>query len=354
MRFRFAFLAISLIKICIVMYFSFFPTTFFGGGNDSTFYDAYAQGEDSQIPNVWPVVLRKLNDLGMYSRSGVSYVLALLGVCVVPLLAARLAVIRFQFFQAPTFWFVAFVIATYPTLFFYTFDIYRDVLMVFLFLLGLFAVRSFINSASALTTIYSMCIVMCISYALFLLRPYLGFGFLMAFLGFRIFKFNTVPLTIYLACFLAALNSAFALSFLDPLFIYRGIFDDMDGGTNIGIRFESNHLFVFDFLKSATYQIFGFYFPNFPSILVFIAESVPFMISLGYLIKNRRYANPFVSYLFTFSLVYSTIWILGNDNLGTAVRLRMYAYISIFIAAVIISQRKRGCDHGDHKFGVYR
>ena len=45
--------------------------------------------------------------------------------------------------------------------------------------------------------------------------------------------------------------------------------------------------------------------------------------------------------MFVFSVVYSIIWLLGNDNLGTAMRLRMYAYVSFIICSVIIYQRKK-------------
>ncbi len=339
-RFCIAFGLIVIIKICAVIYFSAFPVDFFGGGNDSEYYDAYAQGVDSEIPNIWPVLLRHLNDLGMYSRTSVSYFLALLGVLVIPLLVARLAVVKAGAFQVRTFWFVAFVIAAYPTLFFYTFDIYRDVLMVFVFLLGLLAIKGFIDGVSVFNKIGLLFLVFCIGYFLYLLRPYLGFGFLLAFFGFNFFRFRTASLSLYLVCFLLFINLAFAFGFLDPILMYREIFDDMEGGSNIGIRFGSTEMFLPYFLKSFLYQIFGFYFPNYFSVVIFFLESVPFMIGLIYLVRNRRYANAFVSYLVIFSLIYSTVWLLGNDNLGTAVRLRMYSYISIFIASMIVFQRK--------------
>ena len=347
MKYGIAFFTIGLVKVSILIYFSLFPAIFFGGGNDSEFYDAYAQGVDSEIPNIWPVLLRHLNDLGMYSRTGVSYFLALLGVLVIPLLVARLAVVKGAF-QVRTFWFVVFVIAAYPTLFFYTFDIYRDVLMVFVFLVGLLAIKGFIDGVSVPNKIGSLFVVFCIGYFLYLLRPYLGFGFLLAFFGFNFFRFRTASLSLYLVSFLLLINLAFAFGYLDPILMYREIFDDMDGGSNFGIRFESTEMFLLDFLKSALYQIFGIYFPNYPSVVVFFLESIPFMISLIYLVKNRRFADPFVSYLVIFSLIYSTVWLLGNDNLGTAVRLRMYIYISIFIASTIVFQRKSISVPGSH------
>lgn len=50
MKYRLLFIAVTLAKISIFVYFALFPTIFFGGGNDSEYYDAYAQGQDSEIP----------------------------------------------------------------------------------------------------------------------------------------------------------------------------------------------------------------------------------------------------------------------------------------------------------------
>ena len=285
------------------------------------------------------------------AREGVSYFLAFLGVLIIPLLIAYLAVVRGAASHTNIFWSVALVIAVYPTLFFYTFDIYRDVFMVFVFLLGLLAIRGFIFSSSLVRRVGFLFLVLGFGYFLYLLRPYLGFGFLIALLGFGIFSFRTVSLSFYLILFLLLLNVIFVLGFLDPILMYREIFDDMEGGSNIDIRFSTNGMFLPDFAKSFLYQIFGLYFPNYFSVIAFFFESVPFTIVLVYLIKNRRYANSFVSYLVAFFLIYSTIWLLGNDNLGTAVRLRMYSYISVFIASVIVFQRKAASASSDLVLG---
>lgn len=64
-------------------------------------------------------------------------------------------------------------------------------------------------------------------------------------------------------------------------------------------------------------------------------------MALVYVVRNRVYADSFVNYMVAFSVAYSAIWLLGNDNLGTAMRLRMYVYISFIICSLIIYQRKR-------------
>lgn len=48
----------------------------------------------------------------------------------------------------------------------------------------------------------------------------------------------------------------------------------------------------------------------------------------------------FMSDLIIFFVVCSTVWLLGNDNLGAAVRLRVYNYIAIFISCMMVFQWK--------------
>ncbi|WP_189396618.1 hypothetical protein [Janthinobacterium lividum] len=340
MKYRLLFAFLTFSKISIFIYIFLFPAVFFGGGNDSDFYDSYALGEDSEIPNIWPVILRILNEHGLYSRKGVSFFLAFLGILVIPLLVGKLASIKNSPVHQRVFWIAAIFMAAYPTLFFYTFDIYRDVFMVFLFVLGLMSVRKFTASADIAEKIWHTLLITLISYFLYLFRPYLGFGFFISFIGFSYFQFKKISLSFLLASLIAALNILFLLGLLQPIFAYRGNFDDMDGGSNIGIRFDSIAIFIPDFIKSFLYQIFGLYFPNYFSIVVFLVESLPFIFMFFYLIKNRRHSNAFVNYLVVFFISYSTIWLLGNDNLGTAVRLRLYSYISILLACAIIYQRK--------------
>lgn len=340
MKYRLLFTFLTLSKISIFIYIFLFPAVFFGGGNDSEFYDSYALGEDSEIPNIWPVILRTLNEYGLYSRKGVSFFLAFLGILVIPLLVGKLAAIKNSPMRQRVFWIAAIFMAAYPTLFFYTFDIYRDVFMVFLFVLGLMSVRKFIVTVDIAEKIWHALLITLISYFLYLFRPYLGFGFFISFVGFNYFQFKKISLLFLLAALVAALNILFLLGLLQPIFAYRGNFDDMDGGSNIGIRFDSITIFIPDFIKSFLYQIFGLYFPNYFAIAVFLIESLPFILMFFYLIKNRRHSNAFVNYLIVFFISYSTIWLLGNDNLGTAVRLRVYSYISVLLACAIIYQRK--------------
>ena len=80
--------------------------------------------------------------------------------------------------------------------------------------------------------------------------------------------------------------------------------------------------------------------PNFSSILVLILESVPFIFALFYVFKNIRFVTKFASFLLVFFVIYTTVWLMGNDNLGTAVRLRVPSYLVIFACMFIVYQEK--------------
>jgi hypothetical protein len=79
---------------------------------------------------------------------------------------------------------------------------------------------------------------------------------------------------------------------------------------------------------------------NGSAVFVFLFESLPFIFALFYVFKNIRFATNFVKYLIVFFVIYTTIWVMGNDNLGTAVRLRVPGYLAIFACMLIIYQEK--------------
>lgn len=335
------FAIIVFVKVCVFSFLMMNPQTFFSGGNDGDYYDAYARGADLVTSSIWPDVLRFLNDCGLYSRSGVSFVLMLLGVVFIPWMVSRLCIERTAGSDKSICYLALVVMSAYPTLFYYTLDIYRDVAMLFVFLLGIFAVRASIESRTLLGKLAAVLVVFVVGGALFLLRGYLGFAFVVSFLLFKLVRFRRFGVVTHGVSILILLNLFFAFGYLRPLMKYRELFDSLQGGSNLGIRFESISGFIPDFLESFSGQLFGFFFPNGFSIVLFVLESAPFILGLGYVLLNRRYSSALIDFIYVFSITYSIIWILGNDNLGTAARLRMYNYVGVLIACFLIYQRKR-------------
>jgi hypothetical protein len=335
------FFSIFILKIVTYIFFIIYGYEIFGGGNDGDYYDAYALGQTEIALNSWSYILRTLNEIGIYSRNSMRLILMLLGFLIIPFMVAKLSIVNDSLYLKRIFWFTAVYVSIYPTMAYYTLDIYRDVFMVFCFLLGLFSVRAFIETNKNINRIFFIFSIILISLLLYSLRIYLGIAFFASFLFYHFFDFKKGKLLISFFIYLIIMNILFATGFLNPIFAYREIFsNEMEGGSNLGIVFDSIPLFSIQFLKSFFYQIVGLFFSGTSSIIVFMFESAPILLLFIYLVKNRKYSNKFINFLIMFFVMYSSVWVLGNDNLGTAVRLRIYNYLSIIIGFLIVYQRK--------------
>ncbi|ULG68386.1 hypothetical protein [Marinobacterium sediminicola] len=328
-------------KVITLLVISYIGNDFFGGGNDSNYYHAYAVGDVDVAVNLWPILLRYLNELGFYSRGGVTFLLTLLGVFVIPFMVANLSIIKSSLLKNRVYWAAVFVVSCYPTLTYLTTDMYRDVSMVFLWLAGVFVYKKLTEVKKVFFRICLILLGLVIAYILYLFRPYLGFGYIISLLFSSLYSFKRYPFWLTLVAFVVLLQVMFSIGVLEPILNYRSIFhENMIGGSNIGLTFSSSLTFIAEVLASFVFQILGLYLISFSAVVAFILESAPFIFLLIYLVRNRKYSNNFIDYLIVFFVVYTTIWLIGNDNLGTAARLRMFSYISILIAFFIVYQNK--------------
>jgi len=177
---------------------------------------------------------------------------------------------------------------------------------------------------------------------LFLLRPYLGAALGLTPFVYLIFSKTKKYIKSWIILYFAALILAKVTGVLDPLFIYRGSYGFDKGGTTLGIDLlnkDSVTFFVY-YLYSFFGQLFGLFLVNINALLVFFLESVPFIVALVYLFKNIRFMTRFSSFLLVFFVIYTSVWVLANDNLGTAVRLRIPSYLAIFACMFIVYQVK--------------
>ena len=128
----------------------------------------------------------------------------------------------------------------------------------------------------------------------------------------------------------------------DALFVYRSSIGFEKGGTTLGLDMINKDpvTFLIYYLYSVFGQLFGLFFVNKSAVLVFFLESVPFIVALVYLFKNIKFMTRFSSFLLVFFVIYTTVWVLSNDNLGTAVRLRVPSYLVIFACMFIVYQVK--------------
>ncbi|MFB5700135.1 hypothetical protein ACE5JW_07375 [Acinetobacter radioresistens] len=300
-----------------------------GGGNDSDYYDAYALGYTDVSVNVWPVILRLFNDLGFYSRDGISYLFLFINLFIIPFLVAKLSGLNFKKDQK-YYLYSTLLCLIYPTLFFYTFDIYRDVFMTFSFLIGCWIVKKSLTSSSFFS--FSLLYILAILIGLFLLalRPYLGYAFLLALALWKI-KLTKKRIYLFLLLYLLTLFIANYIGLLERLTEYRSGFEDGGGGSTLGLNFSNPVMFIPNLILSTLGQLFGLYVTNPFAIILLLIETVPFFGMLIYVVRNINLADNFIRFLIIFFVLYASVWLIGNDNLGTAIRLRIYNYFATYI-----------------------
>lgn len=310
-----------------------------GGGNDSNYYHNYAIGLDNLAVNIWPVILRYFNSISLYSRDAVSSLLYFISISLIPLMVCNLAGLTFRHNQK-LYLYLLFLCQIYPTLYFYTWDIYRDVFMVFVFLLGCLIVKKTIYSKSIISFTFYFLISIIIGYFLISLRPYLGYTFLLSLFLWKV-KLTKIRIYIFGLLYTISLFIAYSLGYLDKLIMYRSGFEEMGGGSTMGLDFTNPVLFIPNLILSTFGQLFGLYITNVLAIGLLIIETIPFTLMLIYIIKNIKLADSFLRFLIIFFFLYGSIWLIGNDNLGTAVRLRMYNYIAVYICFFYILRSKK-------------
>ena len=259
---------------------------------------------------------------------------------IIPLLVGALAEVSVASIRHRAYWAASVVTAAYPTVMYYSMDVFRDVFMVFVWICGLFVFKLFSAGTKRGMRIALMLLGLFFSIFLYSLRPYLGLAYFTALLFGGFYSFRSFPLLRTVLVYSIGLSVMFTAGLLGPLVNYRTGFDPLNGGSTLGIQFDSLATFFPLFFQSAVIQLLGLHFSNLLSVTMFFLEGLPFVLFLIYVVKNRAYSTKFVDYLLVFSIAYASIWLLGNDNFGTAVRLRIFNYLSVLIAFFVIYQRK--------------
>lgn len=310
-----------------------------GGGSDANYYHDYALGYIDLAVNFWPVILRFLNDFGLYSRDGISYLLLFINLFIIPFLVAKLSNLNFKKSQKYYLYSVLLCLI-YPTLFFYTVDVYRDVFMVFSFLVGCLIVKKCLSSSNFISFSCFYILAILIGFFLLALRPYLGYAFLMALVLWKI-KLTKKRIFLFAILYFFALFIANYIGALEVLTEYReGFENELQGGSNLGLDFSNPAFFLPNFILSTLGQLFGLYLVNPFAVLLFIIETIPVLFMLSFILKNIKYADGFIRFLIVFFVLYASVWLIGNDNLGTAVRLRLYNYLAVYICFFYILKLK--------------
>jgi len=331
---------IIILKVIFYIFFTWISPEYslVGGGNDADYYHGYALGYYNIAVNYWPIILRFLNEIGFYNRETLSLILFAISITLLPYLYYKMIKIpgdEIKLVKAGSIFLVIF----YPSLFFFTLDIYREIFMFTILALSLIIYKKILETNRLRNKVYFL-IYLSLSYFLYLLRDYLGFALLLTPFVYLILSKTKKYIKTWIIGYFAILILVKTFGGLDEVLDYREGFEQ--GGTTLGIKLLDQNLFMFFFyyFYSVLAQLFSLFLVNLNSIIVFIFESIPFTLAFIYLLKNVKFMSKFVIFLLTFFVIYSTIWLLGNDNLGTAVRLRVPSYLVIFACMFIVYQTK--------------
>ena len=335
-----AIILLTFIKIFIYILVSFdLIHLAFGGGSDANYYNSYALGYTNVALNFWPIMLRALNNIGLYSREVISYTFFFLNITVIPVLTCKLAGLSIK--KQPKYFLYLFLISLlYPTLFFYSFDIYRDVFMVFSFLVGCLTIKEMLSTKNIVYFIFLFIVSLLIGSFLLRLRPYLGYAFILSMFLVKI-KFTKKRIVILGLLYTLALFGAYSFGALDKLIEYRAGFDSNEAGSTLGLDFTNPILFLPNLILSTFGQLFGLYVTNPFAVILLLIETIPFIGMLSYIIRNIKLADSFARFLIIFFVLYASVWLIGNDNLGTSLRLRSFNYISVYICFFSILKIKQ-------------
>lgn len=307
-------------------------------GSDSDYYHAYATASTGIAVNIWPVLLRYLNEVGLYSRNLISYLLLFLSLFLIPILTAKLSNLKFNQHQK-YYLYIILLCVIYPTIYIFTFDVFRDVFMVFVFLISCLIVKKCLYSNNILSFLFFFSLSIGAALFLIALRPYLGYAFLLSLFLWKI-SFTKKRLIFLGFLYFLVIFIANYVGVLDSLTEYRSGFEEK-GGSTLGLDFSNPILFIPNFILSTIGQLLGLYITNPLALLLFFVETLPFFFMLVYVIKNIKLADTFVRFLIIFFVIYASVWLIGNDNLGTAARLRLYNYLAVYICFFYILRLKK-------------
>ena len=328
-----------LVKIIFFLYLKWFPeSNLFGGGNDADYYNSYALGYYKIATNYWPVILRFLNENGLYDREKITLILFAASITLMPYLYYKVIKIQgeeIKLVKAGSIFLVIF----YPSLLIYTLDVYRDIFMFIILLLSFLTYKKILETNKLRSNFYFL-IYLGLAYFISLLREYLAFALILSPFIYLLLAKTKKYIKSWIVAYFVTLLLVSNYGGLNVLFEYREGFDL--GGTTLGIRLTNQNpiIFVFYYFYSFLAQLFGLFLVNITAIITFIFESLPFTLAFIYLLKNVEFMSKFVIFLLTFFVIYTSIWLLGNDNLGTATRLRIPSYLVIFACMFIVYQTK--------------
>lgn len=320
-------------------------------GNDAGYYHLYAIGERDRAVNFWHTTLRFLHVNGLYDRAIIVSISYFTYIFVIPLFIT-LTICNLLKMKASIqiFIFTSLYFLLYPTVFYLSLDLYREIPMLLVFSIVIFF-YSVLESRVHTRTSYSLNLLFFLVFVGILMhfRLYLGLPILLCFFLSRLsfIQFDKIS---FLVWFILGTLVAVELGLLDRAIHYRGVDGFKVGASSLGIGLidRSPFEFLFLFFKSLGAQFLGLYFISARAVVVFFIESMPMIMMFWWLLRRCSFDDKRLRFFIYFIALYTTLFCISNDNLGTAMRLRIFPYISVFIVYVVFFLEQKGIE----KMGV--
>lgn len=241
-----------------------------------------------------------------------------------------------------------------------TFSIYRDIWILFFYLLSVFLSILIIFNPKQY---YLMLILLIPSlWILGELRSYAAGSFVLTLLLYYAYKkiknvknpllIIGVFLTLFILYYTFLIDyhiPYLEMSLGDTLDYRTNALTDHSGGSQmyIGLKKSFFGTFFFNYIYSYVSNFVGplpWQIKDFVTLLLFIAETTPMVLILWFLWVKRSLITGIQNYLLLHAFVWFGLIGLSNDNIGTAARLRMIGWILIIIvfASVYSTNKENG------------
>ncbi len=333
---KYIFIAITALKIFTFALFKNYGVDFLGPPIDANTYHDIATGVFFW-PHPWAIFLKLMYDHGIYSRFGITVLIFGINCTMVPWLIAKILCGKNRCMSTLN-WHLLSMVALYPTMTIFSSDIYRDTPMILCFLIFVYCAGYYMNQPSSdwkfLGGAWSLALLIITGYIIFKLRAYLAVSMIVAMILVCVLN-RPLKLWQYAICYLLGLTAANWIGIFDYL---KGEYRQGYAGAGSAYQLDfSQGIFLLNYFESFVYNIFGFYVYNALSLIVFVIESIPMLILCAYIYTHRKFVNKFSKFLVVFFFIYA-VWVIGADALGTAVRYRMFHFLTIVLVAGLVGQ----------------
>lgn len=339
----------------------------FGGKDDGFFYWEQAQNVANGYPwirtSIYPLIAGTLMKVTGIEHVFLIRLFTFLGFILLVWASLNLVKLQFQsenhissqknIYNAKIFLLISFL--CYASLQMNNLSIYRDNWIYFLYILSVFLSIKvvFHNKNRGL-----YCILLFLSlWLLSEFRHYAMVSFLLSigtyfiFLKARVIKNPKRLVVLGSAVFFIYYSFFIDFTFLDvslrSALNYRAESIDINsGGSQMSIILDQSNviLFMFNYLHSYIGNLIGplpWHISGISTLFVFIVETIPMVLILIFLWKERTLLTSIQKYILSHGLLWIGVIGFTNDNLGTAARLRPVGWILILIVFVSVFSKNK-------------